>query len=216
PMLRTVPLLAALPLLAVVGVAEGLWTNRWGPSADLDAASARLADLPLNVGEWEGQVLELDQRQGAQAGMHGYLMRAYVHRETGSSLRVLIICGRPGPVAIHTPDVCYGGAGFVLTDGPAREALAANAVAPSPQFWSARFKKQKDAQPEQLRIRWAWTADGAWQAPDNPRLKFVGSSHLYKIYLIHRITGLEEHPEEDPTEDSLRAFLPQLQGQLQR
>src|SRR5438128_962489 len=156
-MLRTLLFLAAFPLLAAVGIVEGLWTNRRGPSADLEAATARLDDVPLTAGAWEGQALELDRQQVVQAGVHGYLMRRYVHRETGNALTVLIVCGRHGPVSIHTPDVCYNGAGFAVVDGPARESLAAEALTPVPEFWSARFRKLKDAQAEQLRIRWAWS-----------------------------------------------------------
>jgi hypothetical protein len=213
-MLRILPLITALPLLLAVGLAEGFWTNRWGSSAELEAAAARLADVPLNVGEWEGEARELDERQITKAGIRGYLLRRYLHRSTGSTLTILLVCGPPGPVSVHTPDVCYSGAGYALTAAPVRQSLAGDAIDPAPDFLSARFRKQGAIVPEFLRIRWSWTTTGRWQAPDNPRFAFAGSSHLYKMYLIHQPIGSEERPEDDPTESFLRSFLPKMQRAL--
>ena len=163
-MLRTLLLLTAVPVLVGAGIAEGLWTNRWTSAAELESAAARLDGIPLNTGAWEGKALTLDEKQVARAGIRGYLMRRYVHRGTGRSLTVLLVCGRPGPVAVHTPDVCYRGAGYALTEAPVRKGLTAGALDPSPEFWSARFRKQGAAASEQLHIRWAWAATAAWQA----------------------------------------------------
>ena len=37
-----------------------------------------------------------------------------------SDATALILCGRPGPVSIHTPDVCYRGLGYEPTGSPSR------------------------------------------------------------------------------------------------
>ena len=41
-MLRFLPLLTSLALLIGYGVAEGLWTDRWWPSPELEKAAARI------------------------------------------------------------------------------------------------------------------------------------------------------------------------------
>jgi exosortase len=207
---RALPVLAVIPLLLGAGLAEGRWTNRWAPSANLEVAATRLGDVPLQVGDWEGEALPLDPRQAARAGVRGHWLCRYVHRVTGSAVTVLLVCGPPGPVSVHTPDVCYGGAGYTTAGPPAREVLAADPGNPPPQFWSALLCKPGGPLPEGLRIRWAWAADGPWQATDRPRFAFAGSSYLYKIYVIYKTAAPEEPREDDPTEAFLRAFLPEV------
>src|SRR5689334_4408569 len=123
-MLRILPLLAALLLVVGAGLIEDLWINRYGSSAELESAVARLESLPLKVGAWEGEPLTLDEKQITRAGVRGYLLRRYVHRATGRALTVLLVCGRPGPVSVHTPDVCYASAGYTMPEPPVRESLA--------------------------------------------------------------------------------------------
>src|SRR6266545_91715 len=128
-------LLAACGLLVAAGVAHGLRTDRWGPSADLAAAAARVDTLPTRVGDWDGKAFEVDARQFAAANVSGITARRYTHRYARSEIVVLVITGRPGPVAVHTPDVCYSTAGF--TAGPSE-------VRPLPdggKAWTADFAK---------------------------------------------------------------------------
>jgi hypothetical protein len=53
-------------------------------------------------------------------------------------------------------------------------------------------------------VRWAWTTDGAWIAPDNPRWQFAGQLRapvLYKVYVATPLpeTDGDESPEDDAT-----------------
>src|SRR5436305_1973967 len=116
--MRLLPLISAVPVVLAFGTAEALWTNRRAAADTSAAAAERLGGLPLSVGDWQGQALELDPRQISKAGISGYLMRQYVHRPTGNAVTVLLLCGRPGPIAVHPPDVCYGGAGFATVAPP--------------------------------------------------------------------------------------------------
>jgi hypothetical protein len=208
--MRVLPVLTALPLVLAFGVGEGMWTNRWGWSEEAERAAARLADLPRAVGAWEGHDEKLDPREVAQAKMTGYLLRRFVHRRTGAALTVLLVCGRPGPVAVHTPDVCFPGAGYGLTRKAERHSVSADGLAQPAEFWVAGFEKE-GAVSEPLRVFWAWNAAGDWVAPDNPRFQFARSSALYKLYVIRPLTRADEPPEKDPSTDFLRAFLPEAQ-----
>src|SRR5262245_10801512 len=175
-MTRVLCYATAAALLTGSAVWYGLLTDRWGPSPDRQAAAAKLAGLPAVVGGWEGRPVELNARMLAAADVTGHVARRYVHRGTGQEIMLLILCGRPGPVAVHTPDVCYQGAGY--SPGPPEKRAAAGGT-----FWTAQFARTT-APPDALRIYWAWSDGGAWTAADNPRVAFARSPALYKLYAV--------------------------------
>src|SRR4051812_35665079 len=113
-MTRCLPAIAAALLLLGFGVAEGKWTNRWHQSHAAEDAGRRLAEIPLTLGEWQGTSGELDPRQAVKAELSGSILRQYTHKSNGTTLTVLLVCGRPGPVSVHTPDVCFAGSGFTM------------------------------------------------------------------------------------------------------
>src|SRR5215210_7531380 len=117
PMLRMFPAVLAIVTVLASGVVHGLWTDRWGMAEEPMAAAARLDQLPLDLGDWQGQPLDFEPSQLGPVA--GYLYRRYVNQRNGASVSVSLLCGRPGPVAIHTPDVCYVASGYQAA--PARE-----------------------------------------------------------------------------------------------
>ncbi len=210
-MTRLLPALAAIPLVLAYGAAEGVWTHRWLPDRAADEAAARLARVPLAVGDWQAEEQRLDERQVQKAEVTGHLLRHYTHKGTGAALSVLMVCGRPGPVSVHTPDVCYGGAGYALTAPATRHTVRAS---PPAAFWVGNFRKVGAPFPEHLRIFWAWSAGGDWTAPDNPRIAFGRAAALYKLYVVRPITDVNEAPEKDVGADFLRQFLPAADAAL--
>ena len=177
-MKRVLPALIFLGVLLSYGVAEGLWTHRWFASAELEQATARLDRIPRVVGDWEGTDQVLDDRTIAVAELSGYVMRRYVNRRTGAAVSMLLVCGRPGPTAQHTPEVCYVGAGFSAKEKPAHASIPAAPVGKEKpgevpaEFWLAHYNKGGPT-PESLRIYWAWNATGAWEASARPRFEFA-------------------------------------------
>src|SRR5690349_8005042 len=100
-------LLPTLALLLIVGtgVVHGMRTGRWQPSAALTDAVARLDTVPMRIGDWEGEDTPLAGRE--PPGVAAHLCRRYTNTRTGEAVTMFLVCGRPGPVSIHTPDVCY-------------------------------------------------------------------------------------------------------------
>src|SRR5437879_3988680 len=113
------PIVAGFVLVLAAGLVHGLWTNRWSDNADLEAAAARLADIPRDVDGWKGHDQEIDHQRIARAEAAGYLARTYTG-PSGQKVSVVVLCGRFGPLAVHTPDICYGGAGYEMLGTPAR------------------------------------------------------------------------------------------------
>jgi hypothetical protein len=208
--MQTLRIVIALAVVIPCGVVYGLWTDRWVVSDEPGASAAKLAGLPLTVGEWEGEAMAVDTRGRAMAGVAGHLARRYRNRLNGGAVSVLLVCGRPGPVAVHTPDVCYDGAGYDLAAPPARFAVSSDPALPPAEFWVADFLRVESAVPTRLRIFWAWSADGAWNAPDNPRLAFARFPALYKLYVLREAAVAGERPEDEPCTEFLRRLLPEL------
>src|SRR5205823_5812633 len=104
-MRRILPAVAIAAVL-VTGVVHGFWTGRFDFTEGVSGAVERARTAALDLPTWEGSAL--DVHSGGDTSTVHHLFRRYVHRESGREIMVLLVCGRPGPVSIHTPDACYG------------------------------------------------------------------------------------------------------------
>jgi hypothetical protein len=214
-MTRTLPYLAAAAVLLVCGLLHGVWTDRWKVAEEPALFAGRLAQVPRVIGDWDaGESQELDPKRVEVAELSGYLLRDYENRRDKSRVSLLIVAGHSGPVCTHPPDICYVGNGFELAAPPTRLPLGLADAGQPAEFWAARFRKGDDAAPSQLRILWAWSGGGPWQAPASPRLVFARYPALYKLYLVRHLTNPDESLDGDPCLDFLRALLPELQRSL--
>lgn len=209
------PGLIAVAFLVVLasGATQGLWSGRWQSAHVLAEARDRLGRVPERVGDWvmeEERPVSLKEQQ--IAGIIGYRSRLYTNRRSGQSVSVLLVCGRPGSIAVHTPDVCFEGAGFHRTAAPAHEGLAYEGGPQRAEFWQTRFSRLEAGIPVPLHVYWGWGAAGVWGAPENPRLTYWDVPVLYKLYVSRLVAGDETTSE--PCLDFLRAFLPVLQDAL--
>jgi hypothetical protein len=204
-MTRILPMLAAVAILAAGGLVHGLWTDRWSVPPDATAAAARMDTLPLAVGDWEGEALSVSPRE--LQGLAGYVARRYVNRATGDTVTLALMCGRPRVVSIHTPDVCYAGSGFEVTE-PAR--FAPGGLPERAEFWTTDMVRTHVADQTRLRIFFAWAAAGTWEAPDTPRVTFAASPVLYKLYLLRDLPAGGAPLAEDPCLDFFKVVQPEL------
>jgi hypothetical protein len=220
-MLRKPNVIAAVVLLLAGGLAHGLLSGRWERSWALEAAAARVAHVPVAVGDWRAEPQPADPEVYAQAGAVAYWVRTY--RRPGADrqrVTVILMCGPAGKMSVHTPDVCYRGAGY-RQDGP--EATVTLRPAPRPgsprgaaesgrgdELRVAQFSKPAVALTARLRIYWAWSADGAWKAPERPRWTFAGAPFLYKLYAVQDQRD-GEAVGADAVSELLRDLLPQLE-----
>ena len=215
-MLRNLPLLAAGAVLVVCGLVHGLWSDRWGTSEAVTRATERLERVPRRMGDWEGEDESISRRELALSGATGCLVRRYTSRRTGEAITVILLCGRPGPVSVHTPDVCYRGLGFEPVGDPKRWESPVSVGGSPAEFRTVKFRKEEPGRVTHLRIFWSWSATGRWQEHGSPRLTFATQPVLYKLYLVRQLAGADEDEglETDPAGDFLRDFLPALQQGL--
>jgi hypothetical protein len=207
-MLRVLAVVTAGLLIALPGLVQGVWSGRWSRSPDLERAVARLGSVPMRVGDWDGQDLELDRKQVVEgAGLDGYLFRRYANRRDGREVEVILACGRPGPASVHSPDVCLPSAGYEVVAAPVR--CRRDGAARPAELWTARFQKEEGV-PLCRRVFWAWSGDGTWQAPDRPRLAFAHFGALYKLYVVQEAGKADEQAPEEDCDDFLHELLHEL------
>lgn len=195
--------LVAAGLLVGMGLTHGLILGRWGASARVAEAAEQLAALPNELGQWSSEPLPINPKQLEIAEVAGHISRRYVHPPTGTQVSVLAICGMPGPISVHPPDVCYRGAGYQIG---AKELLD---LPEGGKCWTALFIKPGPT-PDILRIYWAWSDSDAWTAPEDPRFDYAGADYLCKVYVVRRQATDNEEILPTPYENFLSGFFEQV------
>lgn len=198
---------AGIAALLVTGLVHGFWSGRFDFTEGVKHAADRMEQVGLELPSWKGEVLDVQSSANSPAAHH--LFRRYVHRQSGRRVQVLLVCGKHGPVSIHTPDACYGASGFQVSSPSKRKWPAGEGTA---EFWSSRMVKKRPTEQVQLRVFWSWNAGKGWVAADNARLDFASSSLLYKLYLVH------DRPEEGPvgSDDPCVLLMHELLPELDR
>jgi hypothetical protein len=206
--MRILLLAIVAAVVAAEGYVHGLWTQRWQNSPELTQAVARLDLMPLTVGNWRGtESRKLKDREIQLAGFAGYVQRRY-ERPDGATVSVLLACGRAGPLSVHTPEVCYAGAGFEAAGDPARESFQTVKGSGPTEFWKAKFTKPGTGQ--HLRVFWSWRARGGWLAADSPRLTFAGLPALHKMYVVCELATADARQEDAACAEFMALLLPEL------
>jgi hypothetical protein len=203
-MLKWIASLTASAALLAAGVVHGVMTDRWLPPADVARAAERLDDLPLEIGPWKGHKGEVKPGQ-AGAGVAGCIQRRYENARTGAGVVVALVCGRPGPVSIHTPEVCYGASGYLVGK---RQSVPAGDTGGS--LWRTDAVRTTATDEVRLRIYYGWHTAGGWVAPEDSRMAFPREKVLHKLYVVRELAAADE-PKDEPCEEFLRLLLPELE-----
>jgi hypothetical protein len=200
---------AAVVLIVGAGLIHGTWTNRWGASPELSALHAKFESIPLVIGDWKGTRQTLPVRELTMTGASSYFSAMYINPTRGASVSVLLLGGLPGKIATHTPDVCYPGAGFTLSQ-PSQANYVYGAGKDRAVFQTAVASKLTGTNPIELQIVWSWNNAKGWTAPESPRLSFASDPMLCKLYVTRQAGSANVEPTSDPGADFLSVFLPEL------
>jgi hypothetical protein len=194
----------------------GLQTDRWRTSPELESALDRLAAVPRDIGDWKGTDVPYEADDFARAGIQGAAFRTYRNTRTGVTVSVLIVCGRGGPISVHTPDVCYAAAGYRAAGSPEKKAVPAGPAGEDISFWALQFAKPDAVVPTRLEIYWAWSTGGPFEAPDNPRFAYARAPALYKLYVVREFAPTSRAAKDNACAQFLRRALPEFQAALSR
>jgi hypothetical protein len=198
---------AVILLTVVSAVVAGRLSNRWGVSATAQKAAARLLETPQNVGDWiDPEELALSPVAQDVLEHPTYLERRYVR---GSDVVVVaVLVGAPGPIAVHTPEICYSSREYVIKEDRKRVQFDFGRHS----LWSTLFQSRSLDAPL-CQVVYGWSDGGQWTAPEDARWKNIGKSHLYKIQAAAYSGSAERQPDE-VCQEFLEAFLPVLSQHL--
>jgi hypothetical protein len=124
---------------------------------------------------------------------------------------IALLCGRPGPISIHTPDICYGGSGFEMGD-----TRRATVPGTSAEFWTVDAVRTRAGEETRLRLYWGWNPGTGWSAPEDSRMVFARYPVLHKLYVVRELANIGEPTREEPCLGFLQQLLPELERTLFR
>ena len=210
--LTVLPFVVALPLVVAAAVWQGRETERWGEFPELKVYAARLADMPLVIGPWKGQIgPRLDEETRRYVGAVGDIQVSYINQETGERANVFIVCGRLYDVLKHRPDRCYPAHGY-QTEEEERPYEESTADKRPVGFRTAVYVKED--KPTGTRIYWSWSSDGNWKGPDDIRTAFQRSKPIFKLYVDHDVPAAGQPLGEGPSPKFIRVLIPALNKAL--
>lgn len=114
-MTTTVRLLLAAALLVVTQTGVAMIHRAYVP-AEVAIPSQPLSSLPMQLGDWTGENIELDERLFNAIGAHSVVNRVY-RNPAGQQVSVhLALIADPTDNPAHYPEVCYPGSGWGVVE----------------------------------------------------------------------------------------------------
>jgi hypothetical protein len=212
-MIKPLTYFSVLGLVVCGALVHGAVTQRWQVFVPNTELTNRLHAQEIRLLDWQPTEVPTDMPVNERSTATS---RRYDSASAKRTAVVSLISGIPGSVATHTPDVCYPGSGYRTLRGPRRENITAPDGSPTTgTAYVADFEKRTQTKFDRVRVRWAWTTDGTWVAPDNPRWQFAGQLRAPTLYKVYIATPLPDTPDDDPAEDtpSTKAFVAETWAQ---
>lgn len=138
-----------------------------------------LSEFPKKLGDWEcvsDEALKPEIERTLRC--YGYVNRVYWNAKSGQRISLAILYGPRGPMAVHTPEICYSSRGRIPVGKP-QEAIPGGQIK-GHSFWRLAFKDPQLASPD-LDVWYAWSDGNEWIASNYPR--FWTTPSLFKIQL---------------------------------
>ena len=200
-MLKAPTLVVIAILIVGAALVHGAVTQRWAVFAPDPAQTDRLHALEVRFQDWQPTAVPTEMPTNERSIATA---RSYQSKSSGHSAVVTLISGIPGSVSTHTPDVCYVGSGYRILRGPMKENIDLPGGGTA-TVYVADFEKKTATKSDRVRVRWAWSTNGEWIAPENPRWQFAKQLNsvpvLYKLYVATPLPepeGEEKVHEDDP------------------
>ena len=213
--LTALAIVLLLGLTLVSGIIHGRMTDRWGvPQTSLDAAEKlALFSEDVQFGDWKCESSSrMSDHVVEMLVCAEHIDRTYVNLRTGETVNVAVLLGPPGPISVHTPEVCYSSRDYDSRDERHRVTVKTTDDTEH-TFWALTFRSNRlDA--DILRVYYAWASGGPWAAPKEPRWAFSNCPYIYKIQLASHLPLGSDIQTDDPCRRFLKDFVPALKSHL--
>lgn len=205
---------ALVALTAAPAVVHGVWSRRWRDPADITAAAQSVEEFPHQFGDWKqhGDEEKMPEEAVRELQCAGYFNRHYVNQKLGRDVTVMLMVGPSGPLIRHPPEICYGSRANTLLQDPVDVKLATS-DARNHVFRFLRYKNSGAVSGE-FSVCYGWTADGTWDVPDYPRIRYGGAPLLYKVQVLTTDAVPKDGSLPVATAQFLNEFLPLLRDRL--
>ncbi len=216
-------LIVGLIVLAVLTLTTtfvvGANWGRWGNFAKrMQEAGKSLQRIPREFGEWEasGEDEKLSQAATDQLELSDYVIRRYKNKHTDENVALIMMVGPSGRLAIHTPQVCFGGRNYREEMGPIPIVFpyqTKDGLDEKDTFSKIVFKNLSINGGAKI-FYYAMSAGGPWLAvKSSARADFQKYRFMYKIQL-EAFVSEDATKNDDCVERFLRDFLPEIRGTL--
>ena len=196
-----VALVVGLTLLS--GVIHGRMTRRWGIPPNMAAATAKLEQMPEQIGDWQLESSEeLSETTVNMLECAGYFVRDYVNIHTKQAVKVALLLGPPIPITQHTPEICYSSRANTIKDE--RERVAINGT--NDEFWALTFQSNT-VEANLQRVYYAWTPGDRWSTEGVIRWSLARPPYLYKIQLASHLPAGADLDTDDACRNFLKDFV---------
>jgi hypothetical protein len=209
-----------LGVVAIVGltIPQIRMSDRFADTNFSAQQQAKLLDnIPIKIGDWVGEDLEIDPVVRKTAGAVGAVSRIYRNSRTGDKVDLWLIVGHGRAIAAHTPNICYQASGFEMR--AEENSLYPMSFPDQPQtspFWTNTFFKSDITGRRLIRVFWSWyNAESeenegkvVWEAPSNSRYHFGNTRALYKMYFTSEMKNQRETADESACLRFAREFMP--------
>jgi hypothetical protein len=212
-MFRTKPTVAALVLIVAAGVVQTLLATATTDNEAIRSLAKRIDDIPLVIGDWQAeQGEEPDELTMRVADAAGMIQRLYLNTRDNTQVQIMLLVGRPGPLSVHLPEVCYRGAGYREQRAIAERAIEVGSD--TPRFRVVDMENNSGSIPRYMRVYHTWTDGTGWTVPKVPRLAFARSPYLCKLYVTTVPLTAPIQGDVDPASRFIETCLPAIEKVL--
>lgn len=207
-MIRQISVLLCIGCVLLGAALHGWATHRWELINSSNTKLSLLHEMKIDFSDYQTQEIPSEMPIKEKSKVTCY---QYFSPSLNDTIVVSLTTGITGSVSTHTPDVCYVGSGYRMTKNPVKQTIELPG-GKTAVYYMAEFEKKRASGVDRQRVRWAWTVNGMWEAPDSPRFHYLRSGELAKVYVVNSIP--ESNAEgKSPDSPAMRSFTAQVFAQ---
>ena len=206
--------LIAVVLLLVFGIGHRLASAHFSEAVGTVVVKrGTLNALPMNMGEWTGREVPLDERVVQATDTDDHVHRVYTD-SNGQAVTLYLACGiRMRDLMPHRPEVCYPSAGWILEG---KRSTEINGPAHEPHLAQVLRFRQGGLGNTRMSVLNYYLVDGR-HCPDVSLLRSqawrVGTGLTYAAQVQVAATA---HPLQDRTDEAVSTFAAVAAPEIQK